>query len=122
MMTKERNVGLVIVFSIITCGIYGFYWYYVTMRDMSDMVGRDELDIAIELLLLIFCWPYSIYWYYKYGKKAAIMDGIVGLPEQDDSIILLILAILGFGIISMALLQHHINLVWQKETLNQTRV
>lgn len=35
-MIKKRNILVQILLYIITIGIYGFYWFYVTTRDMLE--------------------------------------------------------------------------------------
>jgi hypothetical protein len=49
---KERGVGFVIVMTLVTIGIYSFYWYYVTYDDLKK--HRGEGVSAIVGLLLVF--------------------------------------------------------------------
>ena len=37
----ERNIVVCILLSLITCGIYGIYWFIV-MTDESNMVSDDQ--------------------------------------------------------------------------------
>ena len=37
---KYRSVGMCVVLSIITCGIYGIYWYYCLNEDINEVTGR----------------------------------------------------------------------------------
>jgi hypothetical protein len=55
---KIRNPVLVVVFSVITIGIYGIYWWYQINREMVDLGryrGADRLgDNAFLSLLAVF--------------------------------------------------------------------
>lgn len=103
---KERNVALCIIFSIITCGIYGIYWYIVMVDDLNYVSGHsdDTSGGVVFLLSLITCGIYGWFWLYNAGKKLDELDG-----SGDNSILLLILAILGLVIVDYAIIQDKIN-------------
>lgn len=108
-MFQQRSVATVVIFSIITCGIYLFYWYYVTMRDLNAYLDVSDMDSGIELILVIFVPFYAIYWLYKYAKRASDAHAKAGLSIKDDSVIILLLSIFGLGVVSVAILQSTIN-------------
>ena len=59
----ERSIVTSVIFSIITCGIYGIYWF-ITLTDDANMVS-EENDTSGGLafvLSLITCGIYGIYW------------------------------------------------------------
>lgn len=105
-VVKERNIVLCIVFSFISCGIYTIYWYINMVNDLNYVSGHsdDTSGGMVFLLSLITCGIYSWYWLYKAGKKLDELDG-----GGDNSILLLILAILGLGIVDYAIIQDRIN-------------
>ena len=37
---QQRNIALCIILSIVTCGIYGWYWLY-TMTEDTNRLSRD---------------------------------------------------------------------------------
>lgn len=39
---KKRNPALVVVFSIITCGIYMLYWYVSVTNEIESEVNRER--------------------------------------------------------------------------------
>jgi hypothetical protein len=117
-MYQQRSVASVVVYSIITCGIYYFYWIYITTRDINGYLNKTDMDSGIELVLCIFVFPYRWYWFYKYAQRVGETQRAAGLPERDDSIICLILAIIEFGIISAAIMQEGLNKVWATEQNN----
>ena len=103
---KERNIVLCIIFSIITCGIYGIYWLVNMVDDLNELSGHpeDTSGIVVFLLSLITCNIYSWYWLYNAGKKSGEIDGV-----RDDSVLYLILAIFGLSIVDYCLIQDKIN-------------
>lgn len=103
----RRSIILAIIFSFITCGIYGVYWFIVLTNDMNKASGKtnDTSGGLAFLFSLITCGIYEFYWTYKLGQKRDIVA-----DEKDYSgILYLVLAILGFGIIPFCLAQDTIN-------------
>jgi hypothetical protein len=109
-----RSPILVLLLSIITCGIYFFYWLYATANELRLYLNDESINPGIDLLISIICAPYIIYWMYKYSKLAAEAQNRAGIyPVEDNSIICLILPIFGFAIISALIIQSSLNRVWQ---------
>ncbi len=64
-MTR-REVGIVVLLSIITCGIYGIYWTLINNSDARNNEGfKGPSGIVLLLLTIITCGIYMIYWRYK---------------------------------------------------------
>jgi len=102
---SQRNVGVAILLSIITCGIYTLYWMYKVTQEITEY-NNENANPGIELLLsLVTCGIYYYYWNYKMGKRIAQARG----TSSDDSILFLILAIFGLGIVSLAIMQSQMN-------------
>lgn len=103
---KQRNIALCIIFTIITCGIYGIYWMINMVDDLNYVSGHsdDTSGGMVFLLSLITCNIYEWFWLYKAGKKLDEIDG-----NGDNSILLLILAVLGLVIVDWAIIQDKIN-------------
>lgn len=111
---KIRSAAEVIVFSIITCGIYALVWIYKFAGEMKRYLGRDDINPGTDLLLCILCFPYVIYWAYKYGKLLNEAQKKAGSQEEDNAILFLVLAIIGLFIIDMAIMQSNANEIWKK--------
>ena len=61
-----RNPIQVILLSIVTCGIYYYYWLYLTTKEIKAATNNESLDpMKTILFTIITCGIYSIYWYYK---------------------------------------------------------
>lgn len=107
-MKQPRNVGLCIVLSIITCGIYAIYWMYCIHNDVQEVSGVTMGTSAgmVIVLDIITCGIYGIYWNYKMGQA---LDNAKGVPGGNSGILYLVLALLGLGIVSMAIMQSELN-------------
>ena len=108
---KKREIGLAIVFSIITCGIYAIYWLICLNNDANQLAeDHDSPSGGVVFLLgLVTCGIYLIYWNYKMGKKVYEIQLKNNAPANDNSILYLILAICGLGIINYCLIQNDLN-------------
>lgn len=111
-MVQQRNIAVCIILSIVTCGIYGIYWFICLTDDTNTVYGAEGTSgVKAFLFNLITCGIYGLYWMYKQGEKledAKAQRGI-GNPSPYMGIIYLVLAIFGFGIISYALMQDTLN-------------
>ncbi len=108
---QERNIAVSIILTIITCGIYGIYWFIVLTDDAKQLSNDNETPgggVAF-LLTLITCGIYGIYWAYKMGKTIEKAKSNHAMRAEDNSILYLVLQLLGFGIINYALMQNDLN-------------
>lgn len=68
-MIQQRNFWMVLLLSIVTCGIYGYYYVYTMTRDLNQIVGEQKIDPALAVLLtIVTCGIYTYIWYYQYGN------------------------------------------------------
>lgn len=106
----KRDIVVAVILSIVTCGIYGIYWF-VVMTDESNRVSGDNTTSGGMALLLtiVTCGIYSIYWNYKMGKKMYEAGKKYNKDISDNSILYLILSLIGFSIISYCLIQSDLN-------------
>ncbi|WP_425447569.1 DUF4234 domain-containing protein [Dethiothermospora halolimnae] len=114
---EQRSVASVIIFTVITCGIYGLYWIYVTSRDLKDYLGDPEINPGLDLFLCIICFPYTIYWAYKIGKLIVRAQRTSGIMEEDNSILYLLLSIFGLQIVAFAIMQSNLNKIWARNEI-----
>ncbi len=106
----ERNIVVCILLSLITCGIYGIYWFIV-MTDESNMVSDDQTASGgmAFLFTIITCGIYFYYWNYKMGQKLHQAGQKYNKPIGDNSIVYLLLSIFGLGIINYCIIQSDLN-------------
>lgn len=108
---ENRSIALAIVLSILTCGIYSIYWY-ISMVDDANKVSNelDSTSGGVTLLYSILtCGIYKMYWAYKAGKQLYNAGKIHGKDIADNSVLYLVLSIVGLSIVSDALIQNELN-------------
>ena len=111
----RRSVALVIIFSLITCGIYFLYWFYVTTNELKTVTGREELSPGVDLILnIVTCGIWSFYGEYRNAQiiHAKMLD--LHAVHEDKATLILILNLAGLivgvtGIVAMGILQDDLN-------------
>ncbi|MBR4949603.1 MAG: DUF4234 domain-containing protein [Clostridia bacterium] len=105
MKIKNRNIVVSLILSIVTCGIYSIYWVICMAREAVS-VKEDGDDGILEIILMIFL-PFLGFFFAE--KK--LFEGCQkkGIPHTDNSIIYLILGLVGLGIVNFCLLQNDLN-------------
>lgn len=107
---KERNIAICVILTIVTCGIYGIAWFIMMTDDMRYASGDQTLSGGMAFVLtLVTCGIYGIYWAYKMGKASAMAKANRGMPAEDNSVLYLILQLLGLGIVNYCLIQNDLN-------------
>lgn len=112
-MKTERNIAVAIILSIVTCGIYGLYWFVVLSDDVKNYSNDSEMmsgGVAL-LLTIVTCGIFGIYWAYKLGKNMFVAQQINNLPATDNSIVYLLLEFFGLGIVAWAIIQSDLNAI-----------
>ena len=68
---QKRNIATAIILTIVTCGIYGIYWFIKLTDEMNRLTGneKDTSGGAAFLLSIVTCGIYSVYWAYRMGEK-----------------------------------------------------
>lgn len=108
-MVKNRNIALCIILSLVTCGIYGLYWFVCLTDDTNTISGEQGTSGVLALVLtIVTCGIYGFYWAYKCGDKIDAAHQKKGEPSGNGGILYLILFFFG-GIIAYALIQNEIN-------------
>lgn len=100
---KKRSLVLMILFSVITGGIYGIYWYCSFQNQLKQKTGEGFSGLGHFLVSLVTFGIYTIYWNYAAGKR------LQKLGATDNSIIYLIFSIIGLGGINALIMQSQAN-------------
>ena len=109
-MVKKKSIGMAILLSIVTCGIYSIFWFIQLTDDTNDLSGEGGTTGGMAFLFTILtCGIYTLFWNYNIGKKMYTAQVRQGVPATDNSLIYLLLSIFGFGIITYAIVQSDIN-------------
>ncbi len=108
-MVREKNIVLCIILSLVTCGIYGIYWFVTLTDDTNTIAGEPGTSGIMAFVLTIVTFGiYGLYWAFKCGEKIDKAHQNRGEAASNGGILYLILFIFG-GIIAYALIQNEIN-------------
>lgn len=113
-VVKEKSIGLCVVLSLVTCGIYSIYWLYTIAHDLNDLCESQNQEKGAEsglvvVLSIVTCGIYLLYYLWKAGKMVSSLTRSNGQHPSDDSIVLMVLSILQLSLVSYCILQSHIN-------------
>lgn len=95
----DRSLIGWLLLSLVTCGIYSFYFLYCLARDVNTLC-QDDGDYTpglAEFILLSFvtCGFYAYYWYYKIGNRLQANAPLYGLVFQENGTTVLLWQIFG---------------------------
>ena len=109
-MVERRNIAVAIILTIVTCGIYGIYWY-IKLNDELKSASGDGFFEGVKnfLLTLVTCGIWGYYWAYKVGKATMDVQQKSNSEVSDNAVLYLILSLLGLNIVVWALLQNELN-------------
>lgn len=110
---QERNIAVAIILSIVTCGIYGIYWF-VCLTNEVNQYSEDSTATSggiAFLLSLVTCGIYGYYWAYKQGERLKMAQQKSGVEVKDNGVLYLILQLVELGIVAEALMQNELNII-----------
>ena len=98
----DRSFVLWAILTIVTCGIYNWYFVHCLARDLNVMCESDGEEtpglVAFVLLSIVTCGIYSYWWYYKVGNRLQTNAPRYGLQFQENGTTILMWQILGLFI------------------------
>ncbi|MDF2906282.1 MAG: hypothetical protein K0R34_1603 [Herbinix sp.] len=98
-MIKHRDFVLMVILSIITCGIYGIIFWYSYSDDMNKVCygdGKETKNYLIVILLsIITCGIYYWIWNYNLGNRLSENAPRYGLRFNEDGTTILLWMLLG---------------------------
>jgi hypothetical protein len=105
------NIGADVVFTLITCGIYGLVWVARQFKVVNAFLGKDKYNFWTWLLLcIVTCGIYGFYILYIYSLDVEAIRVERGKAANPNfAVINLILAVLGLHIVTQAIIQNEIN-------------
>ncbi len=97
-MINKRDIVTSIILSIVTCGIYGIFWFISITDDARIVSGDDRLSGGkCFLLTLVTCGIYGFYWAYLMGKAMMQAKAKNDLPADDNADVICNITNLWFG-------------------------
>ncbi len=100
---KERSIGMMILLAIITLGIYMLYWTVSFQSQLKEKTGEGFGGLGHFIMIFITFGIYYLYWHYKVGER------LEKLGRQNDGVLYLVLAIVGFSWLTPFLMQSSAN-------------
>ena len=95
----DRSLLMYIVLSIVTCGIYGFYFIYKLAEDMNEMCEGDGETtgglLTYIVLSFLTCGIYQLYWLYKIANRLKNNAGVYGVNINEDGTTILLWYLVG---------------------------
>jgi len=122
----HRNPVVVLLLTLVTCTLYGYYWLYVTTDELRRESGREDLSPALDLVLAIF--TAGLWGLYATWRNATVVHEVLNARGSDhtDSTTAVLLFnlstfIWGAGwLISLLLLQSDYNQLARRSILATT--
>lgn len=111
---QRRDILVSVLLTIITCGIYGIFWFINIVDDLNYASGHTEepSGVIVFIFSIITCGIYLFYWMYKAGDKVNEMKQRNGMmADSSNGILYLLCCFLGGGIIAYCLIQSELNRV-----------
>lgn len=118
-MTK-RNPFLVVALSVLTFGIYAYYWLYKTTDELREESGRDDLHPTVDLLLAVLTFGLWGLWAgYRNAKVVHELFEEVGAKHTDRSAPVAVFGALSFvsgwaWLVALGILQDDYNRLIQE--------
>ncbi len=113
-MIPHRSFLTVFLLSVVTCGIYWYYYMYRLTQDINQMTGDDGYytdAAAVVLLSIITCGLYSWYWLYRQGGRLKRLADCNGVYCAETGTTYLIWAIIGSLVCGLGNLVAHYLLI-----------
>ena len=95
----DRSLVMYILLTILTCGIYAYYFIYKLADDVNEMCEGDGQKTGGLLAYIVFsfltCGFYSLYWEYKIGNRLQANAPKYGITLQENGTTLVVWYLVG---------------------------
>ncbi len=97
-MIQRREFWVILLLTIVTCGIYYYIYLYQVTKDLNTMAGNDDkfTDPAMVVVLsIVTCGIYSWWWYYQMGNRMQNMGMANNVRVEENGTTYLLWLLLG---------------------------
>ena len=111
-LVENRSIVLWIILSLITCGIANIVWFVYMVNDVNKICDDEKSNdsgATVLLLTLITCGIYGIIYFYQVGSRMERAGKKYNMQISDNSVLYLVLYLVGMGIVDYCLLQNDLN-------------
>jgi len=112
MKGEVRNPTTVWILALVTCGLYGWYFYYTMGNELKNYLGKEDINPVMDIVISLFCFLYAFYLPIKYGKFIYEAQQRAGIPNAEDQGVkfLLFMFLCSWGYAKM---QEELNKIWE---------
>ena len=121
---KQRSFVTVILFSLITCGIYWIYYCYVLTEDLNKIGSEKVRDfnpsmnyLLVFLLSLVTCGIFNYFWLYQQGNRMLDVSRSYGREFHESGTTYLLWCLFGILLCGIGTLYGYSLLVRNMNTL-----
>jgi hypothetical protein len=112
----KRNPIVVLVLSLITLGIYFFYWYYKINDELRRFEHDDSISPVRSLMAMLFGWiiivpPFIAIW--NTANHIQTAEQRVGVPQQLEPVLVLVFQFV-LSLVNPPYMQDHLNRIWDR--------
>lgn len=98
-LKTDRSIILYILLTLVTCGIYSWYFIYCLARDVNTVCagdGQKTNGLGMYILLsIVTCGIYPIIWMYGLGNRLAANGSRYGMNFQENGTTVLLWYLVG---------------------------
>ena len=109
-MIQNRSVATVIILSIVTCGIYMWYWLYKTAEELeaTGQAGGSLSPTALLVVAIFFPYVGFLLFGMQADQNLNNIKSRSGRPVADNKVLYMILGFI-IPIVLIGLVQNEIN-------------
>lgn len=95
---ERRDPIMTLVLTIITCGMYQFYWMFMACDEVNKGLGRNQYNGLVEVLLsFMTCGLWMLWWDWRIGNSIYEMEQRWGVQPKMEPAMLFLTAFFGLG-------------------------
>ncbi len=113
---EVRDPIMVVVLSMVTCGMYNLYWLYMAVEEVNKGLGEERFNFFKELAFSVLtCGIYAIYFYWQFSNAVAELQQRWGVqPGQEGPILFALMLFVPPA--GTFLIQQGMNNAWENGT------
>ena len=112
----KRNPLGVLGLTLVTLGIYFFYWYYKVNEELMRFEHDPSISPTRSLMAILFGWiiiaPPFIAFYNTAKHAQAIEQRMAAQPQLEPALVIVIMLLL--SVANGVYIQEHLNRIWDR--------
>ncbi len=99
-MMKKKNIALYIILSIVTLGVFRYFFWYSWTKDVNKLCdgdGKDSANYILVLILNVFSLGINVpVWTYQMGERLFQKAGDYGVEIKHGGFFLMLIRFIPF--------------------------